>query len=93
MTGDLISSCLHGCASAAPDAVHLLAGSAFLTGLTLGACIFGSGLGIVGWCIGRSSAMSEVNSWIRKDEVHGDVPNLPPVRERRPIATTPGRWV
>lgn len=67
----------------------------FLAGMLIGGAGFGGPLAIIGWCFGYESAMRKVATWMRppKDEAHGDVPNLPPVRERRPIATTPGRYV
>ncbi len=60
----------------------------FLAGLAIGGMGFGGALGVIGWSLGRDHAMREACSWIReRDEVHGDVPTLPPVRERRFIST------
>lgn len=57
----------------------------FVTGLIIGAISFGGALGTIGWCLGYEAAMRKVGSWMRtkKEEVHGDMPNLPPVRDRR----------
>jgi len=64
----------------------------FLSGLFVGGCGFGGGLGIIGWTLGYETAMRKVGGWMRErpkvDEPHGDVPTLPPVRERRFIPTT-----
>jgi hypothetical protein len=67
----------------------------FLAGVVVGAIGLGVPLSIVTWTDGYVSAMRSVSSWLRPEqgEVHGDVPNLPPARERRYIATTPGRWI
>jgi hypothetical protein len=67
----------------------------FVAGLAIGGMGFGGALGIIGWTLGYESAMRTVNGWMspKIDEAHGDVPNLPPCRERRPFPTTPGRWV
>jgi hypothetical protein len=65
----------------------------FIAGMFVGGCAFGVPLGIIGWCVGHDAAMHKINGWMfpPKDEAHGDVPKLPPVRERRFIPTT-GRW-
>lgn len=57
----------------------------FIAGMFVGGCAFGAPLGVIGWCVGHDAAMRQVIAWMRppKDEAHGDVPNLPPVRERR----------
>lgn len=62
----------------------------FIAGLVTGGCGFGDVLGIVGWCIGHDHAMRKVVGWMRPklDEAHGDVPTLPPTRERRFVPTT-----
>jgi hypothetical protein len=52
-------------------------------GIITGAVMFGVPFYAIGWFHGGDAAMRRANAWIRKDEVHGDVPNLPPVRERR----------
>lgn len=68
----------------------------FVAGLFIGGCGFGGAFGVMGWCFGYEAALRKARSWLRPakvDEAHGDVPTLPPVRERRPIATTPGRYV
>jgi hypothetical protein len=67
----------------------------FAIGLAIGGMGFGGVLGIIGWGLGHDAAMRKVGHWMRPkiDEVHGDVPTLPPIRERRPIATTPGRYL
>lgn len=61
----------------------------FVTGMITGGCAIGAPLAIIGWCIGHDTAMRKVGEWMRppKDDAHGDVPNLPPVRERRFIPT------
>lgn len=57
------------------------------TGMILGACGFGGPIGIIGWCLGYESAMRKTAAWMRPrakaDDAHGDVPTLPPARERR----------
>jgi hypothetical protein len=65
----------------------------FISGLAIGGCCFGGSFGIIGWTLGYEAPMRKVAAWIRPkaDEAHGEVPNLPPVRERRFIPTTPGR--
>ena len=67
----------------------------FVTGLLIGGAGFGGSLSIIGWCLGYGHAMRKVESWMRPnlDAALGDVPNLPPARERRHIVTTPGRFV
>jgi hypothetical protein len=61
----------------------------FAYGLAIGAIGFGGGLGMAGWFLGHDHAMRKVGGWMRAkpDEAHGDMPNLPPVRERRFIPT------
>jgi hypothetical protein len=65
----------------------------FITGIVVGGCGFGGALGVIGWTLGYEAAMRTATGWMRpkSDEVHGDMPNLPPARERRSISTTPGR--
>lgn len=73
----------------------------FVAGLFVGGCGFGGALGVMGWCFGYEAAMRKARSWMRPArimselhiEVRGDMPTLPPIRDRRPIATTPGRYV
>ncbi len=61
----------------------------FVAGLAIGGMGFGGALGVIGWSLGYESAMRRVGGWMRPvDEAHGDVPNLPPVRERRAFPTT-----
>ena len=57
----------------------------FVTGVAIGGCLFGGALGIIGWSLGYEAAMRKVGGWMRPkiDEAHGDVPTLPPDRERR----------
>ena len=63
----------------------------FLSGMIVGGMAFGGALGGIGWCLGHDHAMRKVAGWMRPkpkpDEAHGDVPTLPPVRERRFIPT------
>jgi hypothetical protein len=63
----------------------------FIVGVAAGGGLFGGALGIIGWCLGYEAAMRKVGGWMRSkqkpDEAHGDVPELPPVRERRFIPT------
>ena len=65
----------------------------FLLGILLGVG-FGGPLGIIGWCLGHDHAMRKVSGWMKpkREDVNGDVPNLPPLRERRAFPTTPGGW-
>jgi hypothetical protein len=68
----------------------------FMSGLVIGGCLFGGALGILGWLMGYEAAMRKVKGWIKAhpriaDEAHGDIPTLPPTRDRRHVATTPGR--
>lgn len=65
----------------------------FLSGLVIGGTGFGGGLGLAGWALGHDHAMRKVGTWMRPklDEALGDVPTLPPCRERRFSSTTPGR--
>ncbi len=69
--------------------MNALAEHPFILGLLTGGGLIGGGLGIIGWCLGYEAAMRKVGSWMRakKEEVHGGMPNLPPVRERRFIPT------
>lgn len=68
---------------------------AFISGFAIGGMCFGGMLGIIGWFIGHDHAMRKVGGWMRskKGEVHGDVPNLPPVRERRLGPTAHREWL
>ena len=69
----------------------------FVLGMFTGGCLFGSAFGIIGWTLGNDHAMRKVGDWIRPKnrdpEAFGDMPTLPPIRERRHITTTPGRWI
>jgi hypothetical protein len=66
----------------------------FATGLLIGGCLVGGILGIAGWFLGYESALRSINSCIRRraESDFGEIPNLPPVRDRRHFPTTPGRW-
>jgi hypothetical protein len=77
------------------DIITFAVAHQFVAGLAIGGCGFGGAIGIIGWSLGYDHAMRKVGSWMRPkvDEAHGDMPTLPPIRERRPIATTPGRYV
>lgn len=62
----------------------------FLPGVIIGGCISGGAFGIIGWCLGYEQAMRKIDVWMRPlhklpklDPIHGDVPELPPLRERR----------
>lgn len=63
----------------------------FFSGLVTGVTGFGAFFGAIGWSCGYATAMRRASSWMRPalqdNEAHGDVPNLPPVRERRWIPT------
>jgi hypothetical protein len=67
----------------------------FVVGLVIGSMGFGGTLGVIGWCLGHDTAMRKIEGWMRPKiyELHGDVPNLPPARDRRAIPTTPGRYL
>jgi len=67
----------------------------FILGFLAGGGLVGGALGVIGWCLGYEAAMRKVAGWMRPkpEEAHGGVPMLPPVRERRVIPTTPGRWL
>lgn len=69
----------------------------FGVGLIIGAAGFGIPMFVIGWGHGHDGAMRKIGEWLRPKnrdpETYGDVPTLPPVRDRRPIATTPGRHV
>jgi len=58
---------------------------------------FGGVLGAIGWYLGYDYAMRSVGEWIkprnRDRECFGDMPTLPPQRDRRHFPTTPGRSV
>lgn len=55
-----------------------------VAGIITGAIVFGIPLYAVGWFHGGEAAARRVNAWIRHDdEAPGDVPNLPPARERK----------
>jgi hypothetical protein len=62
----------------------------FLAGVVVGGAGCGGPLGIIGWCRGYEHGMRKVASWMRPklDQASGDIPNLPPIRERRFIPTT-----
>jgi len=62
----------------------------FFAGLITGAICLGSYIGAIGWSCGYATAMRRSSLWMQpqNDEAHGDVPNLPPMRERRYIPTT-----
>lgn len=61
----------------------------FGVGVIIGAVGFGAPLFVMGWCKGHDGAMGRISSMLRPkiDEAHGDVPTLPPVRDRRFIPT------
>lgn len=60
----------------------------FVSGLFIGGCGFGGALGVIGWSLGHEAAMRTVKGWMReRSETNGDLPTLPPVRERRFIPT------
>jgi hypothetical protein len=67
----------------------------FYAGLAIGATGFGGPLGIIGWCIGYETAMRTVGGWMRlkQEGVHGDVPDLPPVRDRRLSSVAHREWL
>lgn len=69
----------------------------FLLGILIGGCLVGGPLGIIGWCIGYEQAMRKVGDWMRPvpklDPIHGEVPNLPPARERRFSAVEHREWL
>jgi len=67
----------------------------FLSGFAIGGLGFGGSLGIIGWCLGQDAAMRRVGAWMRPkmDEAHGDVPTLPPVRERRLSSVAHREWL
>jgi hypothetical protein len=54
-------------------------------GILTGAAMFGVPVYAIGWFHGGEAQMRKVDAWLhpKKDEVHGDVPTLPPVRDRR----------
>lgn len=57
-----------------------------ISGILIGAGFIGGPLAVIGWCLGYEHAMRRVKQWMRPNksgEVHGDLPNLPPIRERR----------
>lgn len=64
------------------DTIAFVFENPFIAGMFVGGCAFGAPLAIIGWCVGHDAAMRKVTTWMRppKDEAHGDVPNLPPVR-------------
>lgn len=67
------------------DIIAFALANQFVTGLTIGAMGFGGALGIIGWSLGYDAALRRACTWMHPkiDEAHGDVPNLPPVRDRR----------
>jgi hypothetical protein len=70
----------------------------FMAGMVAGGIAFGIPFAGIAWTFGYESAMRKVGGWMRarpkvEIEVHGEVPNLPPVRDRRAFPTTPGRYV
>lgn len=71
-----------------------------ITGILIGASGIGGPLGIIGWCLGYDHAMRKVDDWMRPikaapklEPIHGDVPNLPPLRERRFSAVQHREWM
>lgn len=53
-------------------------------GILTGAIFFGVPVYAIGWFHGGEAQMRKVGDWMRaKDEVYGDVPELPPIRDRR----------
>lgn len=68
------------------------ASRSFALGLFIGACCGGGAFGIIGWCVGYDRAMTKVGEWMRpknRDADHfGDMPTLPPARDRRFLGDT-----
>lgn len=65
-------------------------------GICIGAGAIGGPLGIIGWCVGYDHAMRQIGRWMRppkREEAHGDVPNLPPHRDRRFSAVEHRGWL
>ncbi|MCC8963722.1 hypothetical protein H8A95_15740 [Bradyrhizobium sp. Pear76] len=61
-----------------------------ITGILIGAGLIGGPLSVIAWTLGYEHAMRKVAVWMRPvksapalEPIHGDVPTLPPVRERR----------
>lgn len=67
----------------------------FIAGFAIGGICFGGTLGVLGWCLGYEAAMRAVGGWMRPkpDEAAGDVPTLPPVRDRRFSSVQHREWL
>ncbi len=70
--------------------IAFLAEHPLILGILIGGGLVGGPLGIIGWHLGYEAGLAKIGGWLRPklDEAHGDVPTLPPVRERRFIPTT-----
>jgi hypothetical protein len=64
-------------------------------GILTGAIFFGAPIFAIGWSLGHDAAMRKVGAWMRPkaEDAHGDVPMLPPVRERRFSAISHREWL
>lgn len=69
----------------------------FVTGLLIGGMAFGGPLGVLGWLLGYEAAMRKTSNWMREKlealDVHGDVPMLPPARDRRFSSVAHREWL
>lgn len=57
-----------------------------ILGICIGGGLIGGPLGIIGWCVGYDHAMRQVGRWMqpkKRDDAIGDMPTLPPSRDRR----------